>query len=99
MEKSSGIKKTEMMVRYEEETGKLAVWKGQLSKGYMKWKERMEREEIRQEKLQTLKESKIAKRDYKKELAQEKIAGKDYEHLIIVENIHKTYLLRVWQGS
>jgi len=93
MEKSSGVKKNEMMIRYEEETGKLAIWKGQLSKGYMKWKEKMERDDIRKRKLETLKESKIAKRDYKKEVSQEKIAGKDYEHLIVVENIHKTYLL------
>ena len=93
MEKSTGVKKNEMMVRYEEETGKLAIWKGQLSKGYMKWKEKMERDDIRKRKLDTLKESKIAKKDYRKEAAQEKIAGKDYEHLIVVENIHKTYLL------
>lgn len=93
MSESSGIKKNEMMVKYEEETGKLAIWKGQLSKDYMKWKEKMERGDIRTKKLQILKDSKTAKKDYKKEVAQEKIAGKDYEHLIVVENIHKTYLL------
>lgn len=93
MSESSGIKKNEMMVKYEEETGKLAIWKGQLSKDYMKWKEKLERGDIRTRKLQILKDSKSAKKEYKKEVAQEKIAGKDYEHLIVVENIHKTYLL------
>jgi len=33
------IKKTPEMEEYEEETGKLALWKGKVSKDFEKWKE------------------------------------------------------------
>ena len=37
MPKSSIIKRTEEMEEYEQETGKLALWKGDLSKDFEKW--------------------------------------------------------------
>lgn len=93
MEKRAPIKKSDLMLEYEEETGRLSVFRGELSKGFQKWKEKREKEVVRKEKLEMLKESRIAKKDLKKEIAQDKQAGKDYEHLIVVENLHKTYLL------
>ena len=38
MTKSPNIEKTPLMERYEEETGKLAIWKGEVSKQFIKWK-------------------------------------------------------------
>ncbi len=93
MEKRAPIKKNDLMLEYEEETGRLSVFRGELSKGFQKWKEKKEKEVARKEKLDMLKESRIAKKDLKKEIAEDKQAGKSYEHLIVVENLHKTYLL------
>ncbi|MHA1436276.1 MAG: ABC transporter ATP-binding protein [Promethearchaeota archaeon] len=87
------MKKTPLMEQYEEETGKLSVWKGELSKGFLKWKAKREQEEIKKQKVELLKKSRLEKRATKKELKEDKEAGKDYEHLIVVENLHKTYLL------
>ncbi|MHA1294594.1 MAG: ABC transporter ATP-binding protein, partial [Promethearchaeota archaeon] len=87
------MKKTPLMEKYEEETGKLSVWKGELSKGFLKWKAKREQEEIKKQKVELLKKSRLEKRATKKELKEDKEAGKDYEHLIVVENLHKTYLL------
>ena len=93
MEKKAPIKKNDLMLEYEEETGRLSVFRGELSKGFQKWKEKKEKEVARKEKLEMLKESRIARKDLKKEIADDKEGGKDYDHLIVVENLHKTYLL------
>ena len=93
MEKTPVVKKTPEMENYEEETGKLAVWKGELSKDFRKWQEQKKKEVVRTQKIEELKKSRETKKDFKKEIKQEKEAGKDYEHLIVVENLHKTYLL------
>ncbi|MFX1376637.1 MAG: ABC transporter ATP-binding protein [Promethearchaeota archaeon] len=93
MSKSPIIKKTPLMEQYEEETGKLAIWKGDASKHFIKWKQRKEKEEIKKEKLEIISQSRIEKKKMKKEVKEDKIVGKDYEHLIVVENLHKTYLL------
>jgi len=81
------------MEQFEEETGKLAIWKGEVSKHFEKWKDRKEREKIKKEKLSIISQSRIEKKKMKKEEREEKIPGKDYDHLIVVENLHKTYLL------
>jgi len=81
------------MEQYEEETGKLAIWKGELSKNFKKWKVKKEKEEIKHMKEEILSESRIEKKKMKQEVRDDKIGGKDYEHLIVVENLHKTYLL------
>ncbi len=86
-------KKTPLMEQYEEETGKLAVWKGNISKDFEKWKNKKKRDEIKRQKIEMLSESRIEKKKMKKEIKQDRMAGKDYEHLIVVENLHKTYLL------
>jgi putative ABC transport system ATP-binding protein len=93
MSNNSIIKKTALMKEYEEETGKLAIWKGTISKDFEKWRTNKKKEEIKQQKLEILKESRIEKKRIKKETREDKLAGKDYEHLIVVENLHKTYLL------
>ncbi|MFW9972549.1 MAG: ABC transporter ATP-binding protein [Candidatus Odinarchaeota archaeon] len=93
MSKSPIMKKTPLMEQYEEETGKLAIWKGELSKNFEKWKKKKKQEEIKKEKEDILSQSRIEKRKMKKEAREEKVAGKDYDHLIVVENLHKTYLL------
>jgi len=93
MTKSQIIPDKALMEQYEEETGKLAIWKGELSKDFKKWKVKKEKEEIKQMKEEILSESRIEKKKMKQEASDEKIGGKDYKHLIIVENLHKTYLL------
>ena len=87
------IKKTPLMEEYEEETGKLAIWKGEISKQFEKWKKKKGKESIRKQKLEIVSQSREEKKKMKKEAKSDKIAGKDYEHLIVVENLHKTYLL------
>ncbi|MFX0029181.1 MAG: ABC transporter ATP-binding protein [Candidatus Hermodarchaeota archaeon] len=87
------IKKTPLMEKYEEETGKLAIWKGEVSKQFKRWKDRKEKEEIKKEKIDIISQSRVEKKRMKKEAKEDKIVGKDYEHLIVVENLHKTYLL------
>jgi len=91
--KQPSVKKTEIMEQYEEETGKLSIWKGELSKGFIKWKEQQERQAIKKQKIEILAESRLAKKAMRKDIAQDKRAAKDYDHLIVVENLHKTYLL------
>ncbi len=93
MSKSPVLEKTPLMEQYEEETGNLAIWEGELSKNYKKWKKKKEQEEIKQMKQDILSQSRIEKKKMKKEFKEDKVAGKDYEHLIVVENLHKTYLL------
>ncbi len=50
----TGIK-TPLMEVYEEETGKLAIWKGELTKDYIKWKTKKDKKEIKKEKIKVLK--------------------------------------------
>ncbi|MFX1365282.1 MAG: ABC transporter ATP-binding protein [Promethearchaeota archaeon] len=93
MTKSPVIEKSPLMEQYEQETGKLAIWKGEVSKHFKNWEKKKKREEIKKQKLEILTQSKIEKKKMKKEIKEDKMAGKDYEHLIVVENLHKTYLL------
>ncbi len=89
--KSNG--KTPLMEEYEEETGKLAIWKGELTKDFQKWKNKKEKGEIKEQKKEILLGSKLEKTKLKEEIKEDKESGKDYDHLIVVENLHKTYLL------
>lgn len=93
MSKSPLIEKTPLMEKYEEETGKLAVWKGELSKHFKKWKIKKEKEEVKQRREEILSASRNEKKKIKQDIKDDKTAGKDYEHLILVENLHKMYLL------
>lgn len=87
------IIKTPEMEEYEQETGKLAIWKGKLSKDFKKWQKKKQKNEIKKQKIELLTQSREEKRQLKKDLKDGKEVGKDYEHLIVVENLHKTYLL------
>ena len=93
MSKSSILEKTPLMEQFEEETGKLAIWKGELSKNFKKWKKQKKQEEIKKMKEELLTQSRIEKKKMKKDVKEDKITGKNYDHLITVENLHKTYLL------
>ncbi|MFX0021093.1 MAG: ABC transporter ATP-binding protein [Candidatus Hermodarchaeota archaeon] len=93
MPKSAILEKTPLMEQFEEETGKLAIWKGEISKNFKKWKKKKKEEEIKQMKEEILIQSRIEKKKIKKDVKEDKVAGKDYDHLITVENLHKTYLL------
>jgi len=93
MSETRNIKKSPLMEQYEEETGKLAIWKGEISKEFKKWEQRKEKDEIKKQKLEIISQSRVEKKKMKKEVKEDKIVGKDYEHLIVVENLHKTYLL------
>lgn len=93
MSESRIVKKTPEMEDYEEETGKLAIWKGKVNKDFKKWQIQKQKDSIKKEKIETLSLSRQERKQVKTELKQEKEVGKDYEHLIVVENLHKTYLL------
>jgi putative ABC transport system ATP-binding protein len=87
------MEKTAQMEKYEEETGKLAIWKGEITKDYRKWKKKQNKKIIKQQKLENLEESRKAKKELKKVIKEDKDVEVDYDHLIVVENLHKTYLL------
>ena len=93
MSESRIIKKTPEMEDYEEETGKLAIWKGKVNKDFKKWQIKKQKDSIKKQKIETLSLSRQERKQVKTELKQQKEVGKDYEHLIVVENLHKTYLL------
>ncbi len=93
MSESRIIKKTPEMEDYEEETGKLAIWKGKVNKDFKKWQIKKQKDSIKEQKIETLSLSRQERKQVKTELKQQKEVGKDYEHLIVVENLHKTYLL------
>ncbi len=93
MSESRIIKKTPEMDDYEEETGKLAIWKGKVNKDFKKWQIKKQKDSIKKQKIETLSLSRQERKQVKTELKQQKEVGKDYEHLIVVENLHKTYLL------
>ena len=65
MSKSPIIEKTPLMEKYEEETGKLAVWKGELSKHFKKWKIKKEKEEVKQRREEILSASRNEKKKNK----------------------------------
>ncbi|MFX0031419.1 MAG: ABC transporter ATP-binding protein [Candidatus Hodarchaeota archaeon] len=87
------VKKTAEMEEYEEETGKLALWKGKESKAFKKWQQKKQKEEIIKQKLETLSFSRKEKKQLKEAIKHGREIGKDYDHLIVAENLHKTYLL------
>jgi len=87
------IKRTPEMDEYEDDTGKLALWKGEKTKGYLKWLRNKEAEDLKREKLGPLKEEKEKRKAFKKQIKEGKDVEGDYEHLIVTENLHKTYLL------
>ena len=87
------IKKTPEMNDYENETGKLAIWKGIERREFKKWQLKKQKNVIKKKKLETLSLSREERKKIKLELKQEKEVGRDYDHLIVVENLHKTYLL------
>jgi len=93
MSESRIIKKTPEMEDYEEETGKLAIWKGKVNKDFKKWQIKKQKDSIKKQKIETLSLSRQERKQVKTELKQQKEIGKDYKHLIVVENLHKTYLL------
>ena len=93
MSESRIIKKTPEMEDYEEETGKLAIWKGKVNKDFKKWQIKKQKDSIKKAKTETLSLSRQERKQVKTDLKQQKEVGKDYEHLIVVENLHKTYLL------
>jgi putative ABC transport system ATP-binding protein len=81
------------MDEYENETGKLAIWKGIESKEFRKWQMKKQKNLLKNQKLESLTLSREERKKIKLELKQEKDVGRDYDHLIVVENLHKTYLL------
>jgi putative ABC transport system ATP-binding protein len=93
MVNNSKVRKTPEMEEFEQETGKLAIWKGKISKDFKKWQQKKQKEEIKKQKMELLTASREEKKQIKKDLKDGKEVGKDYEHLIVVENLHKTYLL------
>ncbi|MFX0009968.1 MAG: ABC transporter ATP-binding protein [Candidatus Hermodarchaeota archaeon] len=93
MSNSQAYNRTPEMEEYEEETGKLAVFKGKISKDFKKWQEKKKKEEFKKEKEDLLSYSRKEKKEVKRELKEGKEVGKDYDHLIVAENLHKTYLL------
>ena len=93
MSKGRIDKKTPEMDEYENETGKLAIWKGIESKEFRKWQMKKQKNTIKKHKMESLTLSREERKKIKLELKQEKEVGRDYDHLIVVENLHKTYLL------
>ena len=62
MTKSTLTKKTPLMEQYEQETGKLAIWKGEVSKNFKKWEKKNKKEDVKQRKVELLTQSKIEKK-------------------------------------
>ncbi len=87
------VKKSPEMDEYENETGKLAIWKGNESKDFRKWQMKKQKNTLKKQKMESLTLSREERKKIKLELKQEKEVGRDYDHLIVVENLHKTYLL------
>jgi putative ABC transport system ATP-binding protein len=87
------VKKTVEMEEYEEDTGKLAVWRGKISRDFLKWQEQKRKEEKKREKEEILALSREEKKRFKQRASTEESDKSSYDHLIKVENLHKTYLL------
>ncbi|MFX1495954.1 MAG: ABC transporter ATP-binding protein [Promethearchaeota archaeon] len=93
MSENSNVKKMAEMDEYEEETGKLAIWKGKVSKDFKKWLEKKQKDEIKSQKLEALSISRVEKKKLKEDIKHGRELGKDYDHLIVADGLHKTYLL------
>ena len=93
MSEDSNMKKSPEMEEYEQETGKLAIWKGKVSNDFKKWQNRKQKEEIKKQKLEMLSISREERKQLKEDIKHGRDIGKDYAHLIVAENLHKTYLL------
>ena len=65
MANDTKIRKTPEMEEYEQETGKLAIWKGKLSKDFKKWQKKKQKNEIKKQKIELLTESREEKRQLK----------------------------------
>ena len=87
------IKKTEEMEEFEEDTGKLAIWKGKVSKNFLKWQEQKRKKEIKKDKQKILDLTREEKKRFKKNVLSEELDEESVDHLIKVSNLHKTYLL------
>jgi len=87
------VKKTVEMEEYEEDTGKLAVWRGKISKDFLKWEKQKKKEELKREKEEILALSREEKKRFKQKASTDELDKSSYDHLIRVENLHKTYLL------
>ena len=86
------ITKNRLMEQYEEETGKLAIWKGELTKEFKNWKKKRDKKENKK-KSKSEKKSKPIKKEIIEIKKLDEDVVRDYDHLITVENLHKTYLL------
>jgi putative ABC transport system ATP-binding protein len=93
MEKENSIEKSTLMEEYEENTGNVSIWNGEVTEDFQRWKKEKLAEQKRNEKLEKLNQGKDLIRAKEREYDEGKEVGKDYEHLITVENLHKTYLL------
>ena len=93
MFEDSNMKKSPEMEEYEQETGKLAIWKGKVSNDFKKWQNRKQKDEIKKQKLEMLSISREERKQLKEDVKHGRDIGKDYAHLIVAENLHKTYLL------
>ena len=93
MPKTPIIEKTPQMELFEQETGKLSIWKGELSKNFKKWEKKKEQEEIKKRKEDIISQSRLEKKKMKKDFREDRKVSKDYDHLIVVDSLHKTYLL------
>jgi putative ABC transport system ATP-binding protein len=93
MEKEDSINKSTLMEEYEENTGNVSIWNGEVTEDFQRWKKEKLKEQKRKEKLEKLNQGKDLIRIQEREYDEGKEVGKDYEHLITVENLHKTYLL------
>jgi len=86
------ITKNPLMEKYEAETGKSAIQKGKLTKEFKNWKKKREKKENK-EKIKNIKKIKGKKKEFIENKDQDNEIERDYDHLITVENLHKTYLL------
>ncbi|TXT58064.1 MAG: ABC transporter [Promethearchaeota archaeon] len=93
MDRKNTIRKTSLMEEYEENTGNVSVWNGELTEDFQEWKLNKIKEDKKQKKLEKLNQGKNLLKQQEQEFDEGKEVGKDYEHLIVVENLHKTYLL------
>ena len=87
------VEKSEDMEEFEEDTGKLAIWKGKVSKDFLKWREHKRKEEIKEDKEKILELTREEKKRFKKNVMSDEGDEDAYDHLIKIVNLHKTYLL------
>ncbi|TXT67173.1 MAG: ABC transporter [Promethearchaeota archaeon] len=87
------MRETELMKQYEEETGNLAIIEGEITSKYRDWKSRKHKQKTKEKRKQELEQAQKTSKKIKEQFDQGKKVDKDYDHLIVVENLHKTYLL------